>query len=292
MPHLAVDTRASACVIDRYGNTNCSASHLVYRQLSYNTDPDTPAVIPGGEGKFTTWNFETVEPEEQRYSASLSITPADLTRPEGSYIFIPQLRRAQPVSSNARCSPGGGTDVTPEDFHSGFDSNITQLKFKFLGEKKILALLGFDVPKTAFPEGYDLPLGWPKPSWGKWQLRDVYVISVKKLPALAAGYCYGNRVMYIDKQFFAPLWQDLYDAQLNYWKALALFLPTVDVPGLGPVSDTVSKVQVVWDMQNRHSTFFIDPGNGSPLYNNEQVPKDYQDVTRYTDPGGLNMIMR
>ena len=42
-------------------------------------------------------------------------------------------------------------------------------------------------------QGYDMPLGWPEPSWGKWQVRDVDVISAHKLPSHSSGYCYGKR---------------------------------------------------------------------------------------------------
>jgi hypothetical protein len=52
-----------------------------------------------------------------------------------------------------------------------------------------------------------MPLGWPTPALGKWQLRDVYVISVSKVPSKAAGYCYGKRVMYVDKATYSPCLQ-------------------------------------------------------------------------------------
>jgi hypothetical protein len=31
---------------------------------------------------------------------------------------------------------------------------------------------------------------------------------------------------------------------------------------------------------------------GSPFYTNGQAPERYNDLTRYTTPGGLDMIMR
>jgi Protein of unknown function (DUF1329) len=293
LPHIVVIPYGSGCFVDRFGSTNCTVGQIVYRQLSYNTDPGVPATIPGAEGKYFTWYIENVEPEESRYTATLTISPTDLTEPERSYIFLPQLRRAQPVSSLARCSPSGGTsDSNAEDIRSGFDSNMTEVQVKLLGEKKILALLGFEQPKNKFPLDFYMPLGWPRASWAKWQLRDVYVISVKKVPAHAAGYCYGDRVMYVDKQFYAPLWEELYDAKLQPWKFAALFLPAVNAPGIGPVNATLSVLEAFWDVQNDHATYFIDPGMGHPVYVNEQVPKDFTDLTRYTDPGGLNMIMR
>jgi hypothetical protein len=49
-----------------------------------------------------------------------------------------------------------------------------------------------------FPNNYYMPLGWPKPSWGPWQLRDVDVIDVRRVPSEARGYCMGSRIIYED----------------------------------------------------------------------------------------------
>jgi hypothetical protein len=292
IPHIAVNTYGQGCYMDSYHNINCNAGILVYRQLSFNTDPGTPKTIPGGEGRFFTDYFETVEPEQDRYNANLTIDYTDLSRPEDSYVFLPTLRRYQPVSAAARCAPLFGSDTTAEDFRGGFDSNMTEAKAGFLGERKILNLMGFEMQSTGFPNNFDMPLGWPMPSWGKWQLRDVYVISVSKLPSLARGYCYGKRVMYIDKHFYGLLWEDLYDSQNQPWKFLAVFRPARQAPGIGPVDEALSYDESIWDIQRQHATFFCDPPAGHPLYLNEQAPASYRDVERYTTPSGLNMIMR
>lgn len=121
------------------------------------------------------------------------------------YAFIPSLRRYQPVSSLARQT--AGMDFTPDDYRSGFDANLTQMKVDYLGEKKLLALVLSDVPGK-YPDAYDMSLGLPKPSWGKWQLRDVYVVSASKLPKYARGYCYGKCVMYIDRSTFSTYWEE------------------------------------------------------------------------------------
>jgi hypothetical protein len=39
----------------------------------------------------------------------------------------------------------------------------------------------------------------------KGQPRDVYVLSVSKLPAFARGYCYGKRIVYVDKHYYGLL---------------------------------------------------------------------------------------
>jgi hypothetical protein len=157
--------------------------------------------------------LETVELEQDRYNAKLKIDYADLARPEDSYIFLPAMRRAQPVSALARCGPCVRQRHNPEDFRGGYDSNITEVR----------------VERSR-----------PSPSWGKWQLRDVYVLSVSKLPAFARGYCYGKRVMYVDKHFYGLLWEDLYDPQDQPWKFLAVFRPAREAPGIGPVDEGLS----------------------------------------------------
>jgi hypothetical protein len=291
VPHVAVDTYGQGCYVDSYHNVNCNAGVLVFRQLSFNTDPGVPATVPGGVGKFFTDYYEAEEPENERYEANLKIDYTDLARPEDSYVFIPSLRRYQPVSALARCAPSFG-DTTPEDFRGGYDSNMTEVKVDFLGQKKILNLIGFTMPSTGFPDNFDMPLGWPKPSWGKWQLRDVDVVSVAKLPQLAKGYCYGKRVMYIDKHFYGLLWQDLYDEQEQPWKFVAVFRPAHEAPGIGPVDEALSYDESIWDIQKQHATFFCDPPAGHPLYLNQQSPPSYLDLNRYTTPSGLSLIMR
>jgi hypothetical protein len=292
-PHISVINHAGGCTIDRTGSISCAAGDVVYRQLSYNTDPGVPQTVPGGEGKFFTQWYMISEPEQQRYTASLQINYADLTKDEALYAFVPALRRYQPVSTLGRCSMVEGNDITQEDYRSGFDSNITDYKVDYLGDRKVLALLIDKIPDGVFPENYDIPLGWPKPSWGQWQLRDSYVISASKLPSKSRGYCYGKRVMYVDKTSFAPYWEDIYDMQMQPWKIVGLFLRRTDIPGVGKVETSGSLVYAFWDIKNDHASFVMDPTSSSYRFEaNGDVPAEYLDLTRYTTPGGLTMIMR
>jgi hypothetical protein len=137
-----------------------------------------------------------------------------------------------------------------------------------------------------------MPLGWPTPSWGKWQVREADVISIRKIPAKTAGYCYGRRVMYADSHFYGTLWEDLYDPQMRLWKIQAIFPLAVDVPGIGPVNTAASDVEELWDIQNNHATIGAEPIPGHPFYVNEQAPREFNDLPRYTTPAGLNLIMR
>ncbi|MGH7987896.1 MAG: DUF1329 domain-containing protein [Candidatus Binataceae bacterium] len=292
MPHLSVNTYGAICLQNQYENISCSDVQIVSRQLSYNTDPGIPADAPGTNGEYLTEWVMTVAPENLKYTASLSIAYNDVTKDQDNYVFLPALRRYQPVSAEARCSPSGGSDVTYDDYRFGFNGVIGQFQAAFLGERKILALTGYEMPKTEFPDGFDMPLGWPKPSWGKWQLRDVDVIDVRKIPSMAAGYCYGKRIMYIDKQFNAALWEELYDSKMRLWKITAIFPHTLDAPQIGPVDSNYSQFEAVWNVRDKHATYFIDPADGRAFYLNQQAPKQFNDIAKYSTPSGLNEIMR
>ena len=292
LPRLMVDSYGYGCGVNSAGGTNCFAYTYVTHQFGYNIDatPDPP--VPQPNDKYYTEWFMMLEPEQQKYTTTLSIDYADPTRPEDLYLFVPSLRRYQPVSTSARCAPTQGLDATPEDYHFGLDTNITQLKVDYLGRRKMLALVNATLPEERFPGGYDMPLGWPTPSWGKWQVRDVDVISVSKVPAKASGYCYGKRVIYLDAQYYAPLWEEMYDSNMRIWKYEAIITHSIDVPGIGMVDSTGSFAQLMWDVQNNHATLSADPAMGKPFYVNEQAPKEYEDIPRYSSPSGLNLIMR
>lgn len=295
MPHLVVNTPDNLgfyCTLDSFSNARCVKGLWVYRQLAYNTDPGIPATIPGTEGKFyTTW-FMVEEPEEQKYTATLTVGYADLSRPEEMYIFLPALRRAQPVSAAARCA-SSGSDTTAEDGRFGFDSNIPDFDARLIGQRKILAQMDVGTAGANFPEDYDMPLGWSKPSWGKWELRDAYVLDIRKLQSKAGGYCYGKRIMYIDKQFYGPLWQDLYDAKMQLWKVALLQPIVINVPGSGPQNSSGAQYSHYWDLQNHHATFSgPNDGHGYDVLINDEAPKQYEDIGRYTTPGGLSEVMR
>ncbi len=295
MPHIVVNTSDNPgfnCTLDGFGNVNCVKGLWVARQLSFNTDPGTPASFPGTEGKYyTTW-FMVEEPEQQRYSTTLTIEYTDLTKSEDVYVFLPAMRRTQRLSSAARCS-SSGSEMTPDDGRFAFDSTIPDFSAALLGTRRVLSQMDVGSAGAHFPADYDMPLGWPKPTWGKWELRDSYILDIRKLPAKASGYCYGKRVLYVDQQFFGPLWQDLYDPKMQLWK-VALLQPVVTkVPRIGPQNSTGVQFSHWWDLLNHHASFEgPNDGHGYNILVNDDVPSSYLDVERYTTPSGLNAVMR
>ena len=291
LPHLTVDTNGVVCTIDSGNQASCKSGMKVYRQLSYNTDPGVPPSIPGAEGKYFTQYETEKEPEQERYTTVLTISYTDLTRTEDVYIFIPALRRSQRMSAAARCSPDLGTDETPDDRRFGFNTNLSHVKAELVGEKQIVALMDYAMPAGRFPANYDMPLGWPRSNWGKWQLRSVYVVKVTNLSDYR-NRCLGQRVVYVDKATYAPLWEDPYDPDLKPWRFVGFFLRTLDIPGIGPVDTSNSMVYGFWDVKYSHATIFAEAAEGQPFYVNEQAPKEFLDLEKYTTPGGLSLILR
>jgi hypothetical protein len=289
-PHLIVDTNGIGCAIDGSGNTNCEAYQIVVRQIAFETDDGIPDQLPAPNAKYLAQWFMTTEPEQEKYTATLNIDYADLSVPEEAYVFLPALRRYQRVSVAARCAEFDGTDWTDEDFRSGFDSNMTELQADYLGHRKILAIVDPKPLMKPFPFGFSMPSAWPTPDLGKWQLRDVEMISVKKVPAHAKSYCYGNRVIYMDSHFFSPLWEELYDSDMKLWKFDMVMPQRFEVPKIGWVELPGADVEELWDLKRNHATVGAE---GRPtLYVNEQAPAEFQDIPRYTTPAGLNLIMR
>jgi Protein of unknown function (DUF1329) len=73
-------------------------------------------------------------------------------------------------------------------------------------------------------------------SWGPWSLRDVWVIDVRRIPRLTLGYCYGKRIMYVDKKFAHELWSDLYDVNMKLWKVFTIEASSKVINGVGTSS--------------------------------------------------------
>ena len=206
------------CNQDNFHNVACGRYALVYRQLAFLAYPERPRTEPGANSAYFTEWVMVLEPEQFRYFAHLSIFYQDIKRDQDAYIFIPALRRSLRISMAARCAdyePMG--DFTPDDMRQGFNGNLSMFQPQFLRDQRILGLTDLTTADFDFPDGWDMPLGWSMP-WGNWSLRDVWVIDVRRIPMLRPGYCYGKRVMYVDKHFYHELWTDLYDPNMKLWR--------------------------------------------------------------------------
>jgi hypothetical protein len=297
IPRLSAATRetglATGCGMDRLGNWACNKVSFVYRKLAYITDPPghplTEALARGAW--YTEWLMQET-PEQAKYTADLTIFWQDLERWEENYVFVPALRRPFRVATTARCAPVFGGDFTHDDTRAGFNGRISIFQAQFLRDQKILAITDLTTADGSYPANYDMPLGWAKPLWGAWSLRDMYVIDVRRIPQEAPGYCYGKRIMYVDKYFLHELWTDIYDANMELWKVLSVEGAPKMINGV-PSSIIATLNVSMWDLQNDHETlFFTAEGPGRDIVIDEAVPQQYDDIRRYSTPSGLMQIMQ
>ena len=298
--HLLGTTPATGdsmfCAVDRFGNHSCQYVQSVYRQLAYNSDPGVPRTESTSSGKFWYSEWLMVDiPEQARYTAVLTLHPMDVSQEEDDYTFVPSLRRSLRLSTSARCSPLFGSDMIKDDQRVGFNGGLAKFYPDWLGSRKIIAITELTGAEGKFPDNFDMPMGWSKPSWGDYQLRDVDVIDIRRIPSMRPGYCYGSKIAYVDKAMNQSIWDEIYDPNLELWKVVPLWLaPATDVV-TGDVYAPMNVIEQWYDIQNDHVTH-IGTGSQDGTHNtvlaNHDFPLQYWDLVRYTTPTGLQMIMR
>jgi hypothetical protein len=296
VPRIAAGTPetglASLCAIDRFGSSTCLKTAYVYRMLAHIYSPGHPLVEPEAGGYWYSEWAMLESPEQSKYLANLTLFWQDNQKQEDDFAFIPALRRTLRLSASARCAPVFGTDYTRDDARGGFNGGISDFQANYLGDKKVIGLSHITTADGTFPGEYDMPLGFARPSWGPWEVRDVYVLDVRRIPEDVKGYCYGKRIMYVDKVFMHENWSDLYDSNMKLWKVLQLGAAPKKINGV-ETSVIGSFWAGMWDFQNYHATIaFTADGPGRDILVDDEVPKEYEDIQRYCTPAGMMMIMK
>jgi hypothetical protein len=287
---------------DSYGNFTASGqADVVYSQLTHLSDPTMPTTISTTGNYFFAKYIQQIAPEQGKYTTSLDLTYEDITKLDDIYTYLPSSRRPIRSSDAARCAPLQNSDFTWEDAALGPPGFPQQFEIKYLGEKRILALV-HAVPtalkqcgtSTQLPGDYYYPaakgvLPWGKPSLGKWELRKVFVIEMSRLPAYSQGYCYSRRVLYIDKETFLPLAIELYNPQGGLFKFITQFWTPLAVPSGGAVLGT-NGPQTGWSINfgDKHVSISLTQ---SSCYNTDCQPQ-YLDASQYASPEGLMKIVQ
>jgi hypothetical protein len=296
VPHLAVggpQNLLNTCTQDRLGDISCLKISYVYRQTAYNTDPGIPRSDPSAKNVWYTEWVMVEEPEQAKYTTQLTLFFKDNQRNQDLYIYIPSLRLTTRGSLASRCSPVVGTDYVQDDYKSiGFNGGLAIFDADFIEHRKILALTGELEPVAGdFPNNYDMPLGFPRPSWGSWQVRDVDVIDVHRIPSEQAGYCFAKRVIYEDARTHYALWEDAYDSGMRLWKSAYVAQRLTKATRIGYIPGAVTSS--VWNFQNDHMTnVSTQDKHGHDLLADYDVPAEYQNFDAYATPAGLASIMK
>jgi hypothetical protein len=292
--------------LDRFGNmAQTSEVRAVDSQLDYLSELDYPHTIAKGVPYYFARFEQQLAPEQGKYSTILDLTPSDPTKLDELYEYVPTLRRSLRLSQAARCAPVFGSDYLIDDQNGGPPGLPQLFQIDYLGDKRILTLehasaASFDSPAmaTQLDEHFYYPgamgiVPFPTPAMGQWELRETYVLSLKRLPQFAKGYCYSNRVLYVDKEnYFGAGELDLYDALGKLSKTQLVFLDPVPIPGSkGDVAELLTgpSIGLLVNFRNKHVT--VSPYLRSCL-NDQCAAAGYLDVSRYASPEGLMKIVQ
>ena len=129
--------------------------------------------------------------------------------------------------------------------------------------------------------------GWPKPGLNKWQLRNVYLINLKPTEVLGHGYCYTERIFYVDAQIWNQPYLENYDRSGKIYHITWLILGPVMYQGQRTVQPRSFGFSMAMDLQNNHAS----PDIGYALTVDDQVPGEYREAGVYT-PSGLDRVMK
>jgi hypothetical protein len=296
--------RAYTCnyAADSYGNVTLTETvDAVYSQLAHLSDVGFPQTVSSGGDYFSAKYLQQISPEQGKYTTTLDITHLDITQLDDIYTYLPSARRPLRLSDSSRCAPLVGTDFTWEEANEGPPSLPQKFNISYLGNRKILALVhvvqeafaNCGTPTNALPKYYyptaKSIVPWAMPALGKWELRDVYVIEMKRLPAFDSGYCYSNRVLYIDAETYFPLATELYDRDGKLYKFLFEFLMPLRVPQTGvALGANGATLDSIVNFKDKHLTISTVE---EPCYNTD-CSASYFDVERYASPQGLMKIVQ
>jgi hypothetical protein len=278
---------------DSFGNVQPEDTDDTFYRLMHLSDPPYPMNLPDAGGNIIANRYIEIIPEQAKYTTSLELYSEDPSRLTEEYVFLPSLRRSLRLSSASRCAPILGTDYLADDT----DWKPAFFRPEYLGEKKILvpyidekvayteqsrdAFVGGDYkPGAAFP-------GWPKPNYNKWQVRNVYLINLKPTEALGRGYCYTERIFYVDAQTWAQPYLENYDRAGKIYHMTWLIEGPVMYQGVRTVQPRSFAFSMAMDLQNGHAS----PDIGYALTIDDEMPSEYREAGVYT-PSALDRVMR
>jgi hypothetical protein len=276
--------------IDRFKNHYVQMVDVMGWRLSHNSDEAYPENPPFGKGYLEGTRFFLMAPEQVKYTTQVALLPDDPLKVQEIYVFLPSLRRSLRLSSAARCSPILGSDFVQDDNSDGTWIQPPHFKMALLGEKKIMALMRSNLDAFYNDKNWDKNgvAQWPTPVVGMWELRDEYIVDITPMPSLG-GYCYGHKVMFVDKETWNETWIDNYDAQGKYWKGEMIYIKPHPL-NTGEVyiyRGTNSEAMV--DFQNTHAT--TSRPTDEPMFD-KNCNGECAEPEVYSFPSGLSRIMR
>jgi hypothetical protein len=111
------------------------------------SDAGFPRTLPDSNGYFLVKYYQQISPEQGKYTTSLDMSYADVTRLDELYMYLPSARRPIRMSQASRCSPVPGSDFTYEESNNGPPSLPQEYKITYAGTRRMVVLAHAD-PKV------------------------------------------------------------------------------------------------------------------------------------------------
>jgi Protein of unknown function (DUF1329) len=272
--------------VDRYRNVGRQTVDFAFYRLSHLSEPGFPPALPYARGYLNSTRLVIIAPENSKYNTTLQMWPANPAKLPDFYTFLPTQRRSLRLSTAATCKPLPGSDYVQDDL--GFQ--LSHFKVTYLGLKRLLTRIP-DPAKGRDPASYEptgsFP-GWPKAGTGTWEMRDLHVIDLQPLPMLGT-YCYSHRIIYIDKETWVAVLNEMYDPDGKFWKVRWIEYAPIHYDDSEVMIHPASQVSgVMADFKDNHAS--IDVFRDMTI--DEKVPKQYQKSEELAFPSGLQQILQ
>jgi hypothetical protein len=209
--------------------------------------------------------YPVIAPTEGRGNGGLEIRYWNPNKADDTWAYISATRRVRRVSE-VILSSSTGLSTWDADHVGGFRAKPQEYKFKFLGEKQMLAVANaahspeqscpFDGGATACPEN--------------WEMRHVYMIEVTPRPEKIAGLLQSRTIVYVDGEMWFSPYTDSYDQKGNLWKTQIYLLAYRDRPvpdakvAIYPFKREFVVGASSYDIQSGISTACYLPGRDTP----------------------------
>ena len=148
--------------------------------------------------------------------------------------YLPTERRVRRLSAKERADRFMGSDMTMDDFE-GFSGQILHYKWRYLGSRRLLAVVDSKAPTIVFfgPES--------RVANDEWQLRPTYAVEIV---STWHDHPYSSRILFIDAETYNVTTSLAFNREGQMWRMNSLFywLPEPGEGGLTAIETSLQRL--------------------------------------------------